>query len=391
MSRAFAPLLLSGLLAACGARPLTGELELLSSNLESSVSQSIPVDPETITDPNVRELRERAMSLLSDSRQFFDAALERHKKRSDDQTELLSRIGLIYYNAAENFYWTAESRVRVNEANVRFEEQRQRRNDYQNRLSSEQELIALLETVNRLFEANEELRRQLATVEEQGRTVNRSLYAIQESRMLQRDAQGVNATRYAAATYDTASASLNRAQALYDDEEYEEATQVALEALEQFRRAIEEARPAFTEQQSRLLENDTARAIFERVQRTFGDTNAYVDNRGIVVVIPYLFDAESDAVRAEQVVKLDEIAAILDENSRQRVAIEGHTQDAGSTADNATLGEQRAIAVRDVLTNRGIRSNRIETSSFGEDVPRFSNENDEGKRNNDRVELIFTF
>ncbi len=383
--------LLCLLLTACGSRQLAGDVAALDANLNSPVAASISGDLGEIEDANILEMRRQAAQRLADARVFYESAVEQYNKRKDDQASILARIGLIFFNAADNFYRTAEARERVNDANVRYEEQRLRRNEYQTRLASEEDLIGLLETVNRLFEANEELRRQLATVEEQTRTVNRALYAIQESRMLQREAQGVNAPRYAAASYDTASASLARAQALYDDEEFEDATQVALEALEQFRRSVNEARPSFTEQQSRLLQNSTAAAIFERVQRTFGDTNAYVDNRGIVVVLPYLFEHGADSIRAELVVRLDEIAAILNEYGRQAVVIEGHTQDDGSTADNATLSEQRAVAVRDFLTNRGIRSNRVSVEAFGEDAPRFSNENNEGKHNNDRVEVIFDF
>lgn len=380
-------------MAACGAPPLTDELSMLDQNTTGTVASAIAgTELDAIEDQNVRELSEQSVEMLRSAREYFNAAFEQHKKRKRDEASLLARIGLIYYDAAENFYRTAEARVRLNTANSDFEVQRQRRNDAQTRIASETELITLLSTINSLFAANEELRRQLASFEQEANTVNRALYSIQEARRVQREAEGVNARRYAATAFDTASASLQRASALYDDEEFEQASQVALEALTQFQRAIDESRPGFASDQERLLSNNaTAREIFDRTIRTFGDTNAYVDNRGVVVVIPFLFAAGSAEIRPEMAVRLDEIAALLSEFSRQRVSVEGHTRDDGSTADNATLSQQRADAVRSHLTNADIRGTRVDVQAMGEDVPRFSNETEEGKANNDRVEVIFLF
>lgn len=380
-------------LAACGAPPLTDELSTLDQSTNGMIADSISgTDTEAIEDVNVRELSEQALTMLGSAREYFDGAFEQHRKRKRDAASLLARIGLIYYNAAENFHRTAEARVRLNAANADFEVQRQRRNEAQARIGSETELITLLSTINSLFAANEELRRQLASFEQEANTVNRALYAIQEARRVRREAEGVNARRYAVAAFDTASASLQRSSTLYDDEAYEQAAQVALEALSQFQRAIDESRPGFASDQERLLSNNgTAREIFERTIRTFGDTDAYVDNRGVVVVMPSLFAATSAEIRPEMAVRLDEIAALLSEFSRQRVSVEGHTRDEGSTADNATLAQQRADAVRAYLANADIRGTRIDVLALGEDVPRYSNEAEEGRANNDRVEIIFLF
>ena len=61
------------------------------------------------------------------------------------------------------------------------------------------------------------------------------------------------------------------------------------------------------------------------------------------------------------------------------------------SADNLALSEQRATAVRDALVAADVRANRIETTAMGEESPRFSNEDAEGRTNNDRVEIIFLF
>lgn len=155
-------LLVSSLLslAACGAPPLTDELSTLDQSTNGMIADSISgTDTEAIEDLNVRELSEQALTMLGSAREYFDGAFEQHRKRKRDAASLLARIGLIYYNAAENFHRTAEARVRLNAANADFEVQRQRRNEAQARIGSETELIILLNTINSLFAANEELRR----------------------------------------------------------------------------------------------------------------------------------------------------------------------------------------------------------------------------------------
>jgi outer membrane protein OmpA-like peptidoglycan-associated protein len=66
---------------------------------------------------------------------------------------------------------------------------------------------------------------------------------------------------------------------------------------------------------------------------------------------------------------------------------EGHTDAIGSDAYNQSLSERRAEAVRRYLINGGITPERIRTEGFGESRPVASNETDEGRAQNRRVEL----
>lgn len=64
------------------------------------------------------------------------------------------------------------------------------------------------------------------------------------------------------------------------------------------------------------------------------------------------------------------------QNNRDRVRVEGHTDERGSREYNMGLGERRAKAVRDFLVLQGVSSSRIEVVSYGEERPvaRGSNE-----------------
>ena len=168
-------------MAACGGRPYQDELAELDDVLSSAFAEDMRVDLDEIEDQNVRDLRERALELLDAAHVNFDFADDAWRGRKDDQATEFSRVGLIYYHAAENYSRSAEARVRLSTANVRHQEQRERRNTFNDVLRSEEELVALLETVQQLFERNEELRRELATIEEQYQSESRAVYAIQEA------------------------------------------------------------------------------------------------------------------------------------------------------------------------------------------------------------------
>jgi OmpA family len=67
--------------------------------------------------------------------------------------------------------------------------------------------------------------------------------------------------------------------------------------------------------------------------------------------------------------------------------IDGHTDSVGPDDYNLKLGQRRAEAVKGYLVGKGIRVNRLTARSFGESRPVASNDTDEGRQTNRRVEL----
>ncbi len=102
-----------------------------------------------------------------------------------------------------------------------------------------------------------------------------------------------------------------------------------------------------------------------------------------------LFDVNSDKIKPESFGVLKEIAAVLTENPGVRVKIIGHTDSDGKDADNLTLSQKRAAAVKNVLTGEfNIDAVRMETDGKGETQPADKNDTAEGKANNRRVEFL---
>lgn len=79
---------------------------------------------------------------------------------------------------------------------------------------------------------------------------------------------------------------------------------------------------------------------------------------------------------------------LLSQHPNIRIRITGHTDNVGSIRSNQILSEGRANSVRQNMIDRGIDPSRIETEGKGELAPIDTNDTDEGRQNNRRVEFI---
>ncbi len=86
--------------------------------------------------------------------------------------------------------------------------------------------------------------------------------------------------------------------------------------------------------------------------------------------------------------ELDELLTLLHKYPGMKIAIHGHTDSRGTDAYNVTLSDNRARAVFDYLANNGIAFDRIESEGFGERRPIETNDTDEGRQYNRRVEFV---
>lgn len=99
------------------------------------------------------------------------------------------------------------------------------------------------------------------------------------------------------------------------------------------------------------------------------------------------FDVDSAAVRPQFRATLDEVAGTLARYDRSYVDVYGHTDATGSDAYNTGLSERRAGSVADYLASRGVARARLATRGYGETQPVASNETEDGRAANRRVEI----
>lgn len=130
------------------------------------------------------------------------------------------------------------------------------------------------------------------------------------------------------------------------------------------------------DQQARELQQNIPGAIVERV----GEGIQITFESGL------LFDFDSDAVRGEARHNLNELARSLEKYDETNLLIVGHTDAVGSDSYNMDLSERRAASAARYLRSQGVDRN-IETVGRGEREPVASNDSEDGRSRNRRVEV----
>jgi outer membrane protein OmpA-like peptidoglycan-associated protein len=99
------------------------------------------------------------------------------------------------------------------------------------------------------------------------------------------------------------------------------------------------------------------------------------------------FDFDKWDLRPESFVELDRVVALLKENPSIEIEMSAHTDSYGSDEYNFKLSDNRAKSVREYIVSKGMPESRITAQGYGETKPVATNETDEGRQLNRRVEF----
>ncbi len=86
--------------------------------------------------------------------------------------------------------------------------------------------------------------------------------------------------------------------------------------------------------------------------------------------------------------ELNKILQILEENPSLKIAIYGHTDNIGNSADNLLLSTKRAMSVTQYFKEKGIADNRLQYKGFGASKPIVGNDTEAGRAINRRTEML---
>lgn len=100
------------------------------------------------------------------------------------------------------------------------------------------------------------------------------------------------------------------------------------------------------------------------------------------------FEFDSSVVRTSQYPQANAVADHLKQNSAQKLLIDGHCDERGTEEYNRSLGERRALALREYLARQGVLPERVKTRSWGEDRPADPGHDEEAWARNRRGEFI---
>ncbi|MEI8135514.1 MAG: OmpA family protein [bacterium] len=99
------------------------------------------------------------------------------------------------------------------------------------------------------------------------------------------------------------------------------------------------------------------------------------------------FDFNKSVLKSESFAELDRLESLLEASPQMEVAISGHTDNVGNDASNQKLSVDRANAVRQYLISKGIAAKRLKAVGNGKTKPLTSNDTEEGRSQNRRVEF----
>ncbi len=86
-------------------------------------------------------------------------------------------------------------------------------------------------------------------------------------------------------------------------------------------------------------------------------------------MLPVYFDFDQSNIQSSEKVKVENNAAYLKDNPRNRIVVEGNCDERGTNEYNMALGERRALGAKKYLVNLGVSAGRINTITYGEERP----------------------
>lgn len=112
-------------------------------------------------------------------------------------------------------------------------------------------------------------------------------------------------------------------------------------------------------------------------------------NTGHAAVYGIFFDTGKSDLKPESQTAVGEIAKLLKQDANLKVYVVGHTDNVGVLESNMKLSQARAEAVVQELTRKhGIPASRLKSFGNGPYAPVSSNDTEEGRAKNRRVELV---
>lgn len=102
------------------------------------------------------------------------------------------------------------------------------------------------------------------------------------------------------------------------------------------------------------------------------------------------FATGSANLTQESMSQLENLSKIMAAYPKTTIRVEGHTDNTGNADSNKTLSNQRALAVKHALSQLGVSNDRVDAVGKGQDEPTASNDTEEGRLQNRRVDVVVT-
>jgi outer membrane protein OmpA-like peptidoglycan-associated protein len=128
----------------------------------------------------------------------------------------------------------------------------------------------------------------------------------------------------------------------------------------------------------------------KEIEKSIPGAEVIPAGEGIIVKFDsgLLFEFGKSSLSTAAKQNIDNLAASLNKYPNTDILVIGHTDDVGTDAFNDKLSLSRANAVKDYAQSKGVLTSRLKTSGKGESEPIVSNEDETGRAQNRRVEIV---
>ncbi len=158
--------------------------------------------------------------------------------------------------------------------------------------------------------------------------------------------------------------------------------------------------PGSSEDKQKIFENESGiskkkesiykaenKSLVETLRKRGADVRG--TDRGVVINLPdVIFEFDSSVIKPQARIHIDEISRVLKEVKKRNISIEGHTDSIGKVSYNKQLSLKRAQMVLSEIQRNGVSTTNYKVRGIGEGYPIATNNSEEGRKRNRRVEII---
>jgi|TARA_R110000737_G_scaffold2188_1_gene6157 outer membrane protein OmpA-like peptidoglycan-associated protein len=130
----------------------------------------------------------------------------------------------------------------------------------------------------------------------------------------------------------------------------------------------------------------------QEIENTVPGATVYRVGEGIIVEFndKILFAVNESNLNASAKENLSKLVTVLNKYPDTDIEVQGHTDNTGTDSYNMSLSKKRASEAANYIKERGIASSRTSIKGYGESAPNYTNDTEEGRSKNRRVEFLIT-
>ncbi|ASZ11411.1 OmpA family protein [Chitinophaga pendula] len=132
---------------------------------------------------------------------------------------------------------------------------------------------------------------------------------------------------------------------------------------------------------------------YRELKNVLNEAEVSIIKDSVKVIFPnnVLFASSSDQLKEEIKPTFQRFANVLTKYGKTKILVTGHTDNTGAPSYNRELSERRAASGKQLLITDGVSADRMLTWGLGDRAPVATNDTDEGKARNRRVEFVILY